>query len=480
MVSDAVAASLSHRDRSVVGTAQQREARVVLSSFFIDEPLVDERRRDDDRHRLLIMGSNATSLLDLLARKIYNGGMISGGDEIVIASENHLANVTPWLEVARVVGAKVRWWTLTDTAEQQKDRLPHCAAETKNDCGQLTESCILSDLINEKTKVVAISHASNIMGMERDIPSICNLVHSVTQNRGQVVVDGVAAAPHLLSPGSSIVGGPDWYVVSLHKLFGPHLGCLVGKRNRMIQLYCPEGTAACEDESALSDESLCKSWEMGTMNYEACCGAVGLMKYFDTLAIHARTKFVLGQGAVVDKGSGGCNQTSNQITSKTSNDHLGCDRAILSHMGGHINTSETCSHVSIARVFIQRVETRLLHRLLDYLYKSPLVRVMQDAEQMKVRHKSDAVPSSVANKNLQRIPIVCFVHANIPSREIVQHCRNYGVVCRACKFLSTERLWEELDIKDGGVVRFSFAHYNTLEEIESSIRVLEMMNGWSW
>ena len=80
----------------------------------------------------------------------------------------------------------------------------------------------------------------------------------------------------------------------------------------------------------------------------------------------------------------------------------------------------------------------------------------------------------------RRIPIVSFVHTSIPSCTIVQHCRNHGVICRACKFLSTKRLRDELCIEEEGVVRFSLAHYNTLDEINVAIRVLEMLNGWSF
>ncbi len=47
------------------------------------------------------MGSNASSLLDLLAQRMYESGILYQGDEIVISSENHLANVTPWLDLQR-------------------------------------------------------------------------------------------------------------------------------------------------------------------------------------------------------------------------------------------------------------------------------------------------------------------------------------------------------------------------------------------
>ncbi|KAL7537540.1 hypothetical protein ACHAXR_007892 [Thalassiosira sp. AJA248-18] len=336
IVSDAVVASMSTRDRSVVGATCQREARLALASLLIGDDAdsgggSDSSQQGDHEpsanNHVVIMGANATSLLDQLACKICNAGLIAAGDEIVIATENHLANVTPWLEVARRVGATVRWWTVADTNGQHGDDGLH-----NNDDHQVTQSCILSDLINTNTKIVAISHVSNVLGMERPISSICNLVHRVTRNRGQVIVDGVAAAPHLLSHGlysglsnNTMAGGedmgegegegmaggrgPDWYVASLHKMFGPHLGCLVGRRSMVQQLYNYNNntrkTAATttttkhhsiqtNDDDIVSDETLCKSWELGTMNYEACNGVIALKQYFEIVVNFAHETLGVG------------------------------------------------------------------------------------------------------------------------------------------------------------------------------------------
>jgi len=456
---------LSNRDRSVVGAAHQKKARLALSSLLIDDT-------NEDLDQMVIMGSNASSLLEQLSRKIVASGIVTDGDEIIIASENHLANVTPWLNVAKVCGATVKRWTLIDTitnTHQHQD--PQQA---------ITESCILSDLVTEKTKIVAISHVSNILGMERDLSSICNIVHRVTKNKGQIVVDGVAAAPHLLSPQAfdkeQLCCCPDWYVVSLHKMFGPHLGCLIGKRTSVIDLLCHElndDNVCCDDAGAASisdDEQLAKPWEMGTMNYEACCGAIALKEYIDMIGIKAYQRYG-GRRKYNDAFTVFTNE-SKKGTPESSNDNPGC---------GNMN------YVSISRMCVQQVETGLLHHLLSYLQSyAPLVRIIQDVGEMKVSHGLDVAmqqpqpQGSVGNEsNLQRIPIVCFIHRNIPSSQIVKHCRNHEVVCRACKFLSTDNLWDELNIKDDlGVVRFSLAHYNTLEEIDQSVRVLEMLDGW--
>jgi Zn ribbon nucleic-acid-binding protein len=71
-----------------------------------------------------------------------------------------------------------------------------------------------------------------------------------------------------------------------------------------------------------------------------------------------------------------------------------------------------------------------------------------------------------------------YTHANISSQAIVEYCRHQGVVCPACKFLSKDRLWVELRLGSVNVVHFSLAHNNTPEEIETSIRILETLEGW--
>jgi selenocysteine lyase/cysteine desulfurase len=307
---------------------------------------------------------------------------------------------------------------------------------------------------------VAISHVSNILGLERDISAICELVHRITKGKGHVVVDGVAAAPHFLS--SNILSdtfSPAWYVVSLHKLFGPHLGCLLGKRSALLQMtdhsvndtMCGE-EKSIEKDSALSfvsNDTLAKSWELGTANYEACSGAAALILYVEKIGMKASATFDFGRHKCSKQ------QASNQITSESAD--------IQSSSTVYLNIVSTCIH---------HVENRLVSHLLGYFSCVPLVRIIKDVGKMKV------VNNLHGNRIGRRVPIICFTHANISSQTIVNHCRHHGVICRSCKFLATDRLLDELGISKD-FVRFSLAHYNTLEEIDESIRVLELLAGWN-
>jgi selenocysteine lyase/cysteine desulfurase len=439
--------SLINRDRSVVGAKNLIGARKSIAALLVGGQSDDDKEQEGDQDQAIIMGANATSLIDMLANMYCENGMLTKDDEIVIASENHLANVTPWVKAADAVGAKIKWWTVT------KSNHLHQGDEGTE------SSSILSNLVNGRTKVVAVSHASNILGCVRNISSICNWVHQVTSSRGHIVVDGVAASPHLLSRGveCGLEVEPDWYVASLHKLFGPHLGCLIGKRSTALQVVG-------KGEGHLSNEKLCQIFEKGTSNYEACAGAIALKDYLCGLGIEAWKRYY--GGVLIGKGDPPV--------------HL------HPHSSGDDQLEERTCHLpnrarlSIARTCIFRIESRLLDLMLGYLRKITSVRIIEDVGDMRVIH-DDVGGDRVSNHfdAQQRIPIVSFVHEFIPSSYIVEHCRIHGVICRACKFLSTDQLWNEMDLtRYNGVVRFSLAHYNTMADIMRTINILERLEKW--
>mmetsp|Transcript_3069 Transcript_3069/g.5585 ORF Transcript_3069/g.5585 Transcript_3069/m.5585 type:complete len:336 (-) Transcript_3069:281-1288(-) len=242
---EGVRSSLTCRDRSVNGANAKVVAKQTLSTLLG----VSGTNIYD-----VLLGSNATSLLSTLASQYAK--QLTRGDEIVIRTENHWANVTPWIEVANEVGAVVKWWTTVLTATISNANLTSCSSSR------------LEDLVTKKTRVVAISHASNVLGEIRNIAEIASTVHRLSHNRAHTVVDGVAATPHVYA--NVEAAGVDWYVVSCHKLFGPHIGALCGTKD-VISQVC--GSTSPE-----------KVFELGTLNYEACGGIGGLGSYFADLA----------------------------------------------------------------------------------------------------------------------------------------------------------------------------------------------------
>jgi len=233
-VKDNIGASIQHRYRAVKGTKSKDEARKTLHT------VLGANETDYAVH----LGANATTLLALLANEYVRCGALQPGDEIIISAENHLANTTPWLDAAQAVGATVKWWY-------------------SSGCNDIET---LEALLTKKTRVVAAVHVSNILGLERNIRKLCRVVHQVTASRAHVVVDGVAAAPHMFAAVDD--AGPDWYAVSCHKLFGPHLGVLCGKK-------APFSTPF--------------RLELGTVNYEACAGIVGFGQYLAYISELAST-----------------------------------------------------------------------------------------------------------------------------------------------------------------------------------------------
>jgi len=114
--------------------------------------------------------------------------------------------------------------------------------------------------VGPNTRALVMPHASNVLGVSYDLPKI------IKQARGKsedvvVVVDGVAAAPHRYAGADG--KDADFYVVSCHKLFGPHIGAVAAKRTTMKRIG-GDG----------------KGWERGTINFEACEGVIGLLEYF--------------------------------------------------------------------------------------------------------------------------------------------------------------------------------------------------------
>ena len=404
-VSDAMRTSLEYRDRSVCGVRSTTKARQTLRT------LLGAPRHD------VFLGPNATTLLGNLALAFGRRGLLKRDDEIVISTENHMANVKAWIEVAKEEGAVVKWWT-----------------PLSEDGGDPTglSSCLLEDLVTPRTRVVTFPHASNIIGELRDIASVQQTVSRLSTGLAHTVVDGVAASPHCFA--NVEASGVDWYVVSCHKLFGPHLGALCGKSTAVKKLH------------AISEKIL----EIGTLNYEASEGIVGLGNYFAALSTHKN-------GPTKTERSG----KENAIATRPLGEQ---DPSKIQSCGTLTDTDGLSDgQVRCAYQLIQSLEAPLTRSLLGGLQRSRKVTIIEGR----------------VEPNALRLPVVCFTHSDISSTEIVKKCRDAGVVCRHGTFLATKSLFDELSIDSTqGVVRFSLVHYNTMQEVHRALKVLEAIPGW--
>lgn len=199
---------------------------------------------------VVALGPSTSALLRHLGDAI--GLTLRPGDELVVAESNHEANIGPWVRLERL-GARVVWW--------QPD--PETGLLRAKD---------LDRLLTDRTRVVALPHASNILGAEEDLAGAVVRAHSVG---ALVVADGVAYAPHRRMRVSD--WGADFYAFSCYKVFGPHLAALWGRREAMEGLTGP-------NHFFLPKEPVCHRWELGGVDHEACAGWLQVGGYLAFLA----------------------------------------------------------------------------------------------------------------------------------------------------------------------------------------------------
>ncbi|HEY3968439.1 MAG TPA: cysteine desulfurase-like protein [Planctomycetaceae bacterium] len=197
----------------------------------------------------IIFGANMTTLTFSLSRALARTW--DAGDEIVVTRLDHDANVTPWVLAARDAGATV-----------------HHLAIHPRDC-----TLDLDDLrrkLSPRTRLVAVGAASNAVGTINPIAEICRLAHAVG---AEVYVDAVHAAPHLLPDVAA--WNCDWLVASAYKFFGPHVGVLWGRPDRLAHLEAYKLRPA--------PDSLPGKWMTGTQNHECLAGALAAIDYLAAL-----------------------------------------------------------------------------------------------------------------------------------------------------------------------------------------------------
>ena len=153
----------------------------------------------------IIYTAGTTASLNLVAQS-YGGSVLQPGDEILISEMEHHSNIIPWHLVAERTGAVIR-------------SIPVMASGGL-DLGELEQR------LGPRTRIVAVTHASNVMGAINPINAIAAMAHEVG---AVVVVDGAQSAPHLRVDLQAI--DCDFFACSGHKLYGPTgIGLLYGKR----------------------------------------------------------------------------------------------------------------------------------------------------------------------------------------------------------------------------------------------------------
>ncbi len=194
-------------------------------------------------------GPNATTLVELLAQAF--GRKLSRGDEIVVTELDHHANVDPWRRLQER-GVVLKTWPT---------RAPHFTLELED----------LDPLLSDKTRLVAMTAASNALGTLSPVAAAAERVHATGAH---LMVDTVHYAPHFLPDVARL--GADALVFSPYKVFGPHAGVLYLGDELRTTLAGP-GLAFFEKERPVN-------WEPGTQNHEAIYAFGGTLDYLDEVA----------------------------------------------------------------------------------------------------------------------------------------------------------------------------------------------------
>ena len=178
----------------------------------------------------VILGPNMTTLTYRLAAAFAKTWV--PGDEIVVSELDHDANVRPWVQAAASADVTVRWARVdpltTDLPAEQ-----------------------YAELVNARTRLVAVAAASNLIGTMPDVAAISRIAHAA---EALVYVDAVAAAPHLRLDMSSL--GADLIAVSAYKWCGPHAGAVVASP-RLLETLRP-------DKLEPSSNDVPERFELGT------------------------------------------------------------------------------------------------------------------------------------------------------------------------------------------------------------------------
>jgi len=213
----------------------------------------------------VVFTKSATESLNLIAYAMGNAPAgnrfhLKAGDEIVVSQMEHHANLIPWQQLAARTGAALRWFDVTP--------------EGRLDLSQI------SDLINAKTKVVALTHQSNVLGTINPMTEIATAAHAVG---AVVVLDACQSVPHMKVDVSQL--GVDFLTFSGHKTVGPTGVGIMWGRSALLEELPPFLTGG----SMIADVSMTTAtWAPAPARFEAgvpnMAQAVGLGAAVDYLS----------------------------------------------------------------------------------------------------------------------------------------------------------------------------------------------------
>ena len=235
---------------SIEATAVYENAREKIARF-INSPFAEQ----------VIFTKNATESLNLIA---YSYGMenLKKDDEIVLSIMEHHSNLVPWQKVAKTTGAKLNYMYINDEFEISDEEI-----ENK---------------ITDKTKIVGITHVSNVLGTINNVKKIIKQAH---KKGAIVIVDASQSIPHMKIDVQDL--DCDFLVFSGHKMLAPlGIGVLYGKKqllNEMTPFLMGGDMIEYVYEQETTFAPLPNKFEAGTQNIEGVIGLSAAIEYIENI-----------------------------------------------------------------------------------------------------------------------------------------------------------------------------------------------------
>jgi cysteine desulfurase family protein (TIGR01976 family) len=241
-VADTLRSAIANRDR--VTAAERRADDIVTGARAAMGDLLGVDPQG------VVFGRSMTSLTFDFARTLAKSW--GPGDEVVVSRLDHDANIRPWVYAAAASGAQLRW------------------AEFDPNDGELQPDAVEA-VLSDRTRLVAVTAASNLIGTRPDVAEICRRAHAAG---ALCYVDGVHFAAHCPVDVADL--GADFFVCSPYKFFGPHCGVLTARVDLLATLD--------SDKLLPQTAAVPERFELGTLPYELLAGCTAAVDFIAGLA----------------------------------------------------------------------------------------------------------------------------------------------------------------------------------------------------
>ncbi len=211
----------------------------------------------------IVWTHGTTEAINLVAAS-WGGANLRAGDEIVLTIEEHYSNIVPWQLAAQRAGAKLKFLDVADDGSLRVDQLP--------------------SLLSPRTKLVAFTHVSNVLGLVNPVRQICDIAH---KSGALAFVDGAQSLPHV--PVDVQALGCDFFAFSGHKICGPMGTGGLWARKEILDVMPPYQSGSVmvhEVDVNLTPEHFAEGalkFGAGSPDVEGAVGVAAAIGYLDSI-----------------------------------------------------------------------------------------------------------------------------------------------------------------------------------------------------